>query len=135
MFYGWQPISPTGEKPIKCTCENIETYLRNDGRVVTNEDAKALATALENGLPDIPDEKTITHKKEEVGIQDMLKETQLTIFDLDLVVVLPGPGLLIGCQFDEKNWDKMNLFEKLAGAQSKIRDFITYLRGGGFEIH
>jgi hypothetical protein len=35
----------------------------------------------------------------------------------------------------EANWDSLNRYEKLAGAQKKIKEFIAYLRIDGCQIH
>src|SRR5262245_53541873 len=44
----------------------LSSYFSNDGRRVTADDARALADALERGLPDIPDHDALAHKTVEI---------------------------------------------------------------------
>lgn len=135
MRYGWQPMLESD--PEMMNFGPIGRYGWNRGEIVIDEDAKSLAAALERALPDIPDEKAVVHKKA-VDFQDVLKQEPPTmLLEVDKIhdlAKLLDAEILVGGVFKESVWDTMNCFEKLAGTQYKIRDFIKYLRGGAFQI-
>jgi hypothetical protein len=61
MMYGWEPAGTQAPDPDLCY-EGIgpahwdeSDYCSNTGQLVTDEDANALADALERALPDIPE--------------------------------------------------------------------------------
>ena len=57
--YGWKPEGTQGpdydDPNLKMSDDWDGNYLTNDGQIVTDDDAAALADALESALPDIPD--------------------------------------------------------------------------------
>lgn len=131
---GWQPMGTTNPR----RSEWDGNYTENACQTVRYADAVAMAMALERGLPDIPREDAVAHKKEK-GI-DLQKAISSPVVMLEtnevpnLAEVLDAE-ILVGGLFKEDVWRTMNCFEKLAGAQAKLKDFIAYLRVGGFVIH
>jgi hypothetical protein len=58
-LYGWRPLGTHPPSILDFHLLNAEwngTYLTNDGQIVSAEDARSLAVALEKSLDDIPDE-------------------------------------------------------------------------------
>lgn len=88
-------------------------YYQNEFQEITKEDATNLADALERALPDIPGGKAVEHKTE--------------------MRALPDGSTQIFTPSDV--YHAMNVFEKLAGLQDYLKDFIKYLRVNGCEIH
>ena len=84
-------------------------YMHNSGPRVTPEDSRALADALEQALPDLPDHDALAHKAFEhpqaPGERFIAWNTPVTPMEM----------------FSGKN-------------KQRVRDFITFFRGGGFVI-
>ena len=88
-------------------------YFSKFGQRVTDEDALALAVALDGSLPDVPDHDAVAHKVaaeiEGAGLNRMR---------------MLRPGV------------KMNSFEFFSGeSKNKLRQFIKFCRAGGFVIN
>lgn len=102
---------------------------------ITDTDAKNLAAALELALPDIPGHEALQGKR-----LIEVKETTTTDEFLDKLSNLNAKngqnvGIVLGGGFAPEQWASLNLFERFAGMQSKLQDFVAYLRVGGCEIH
>lgn len=123
--YGWEPI---------CGAD-----LQVSG-IVSSEDAKAMAVALEKALPDIPSQEAIVDKT--------VNPQMCANIDLSAVRIGPNnvesfltelcrhnPGMIVGGYFTPEVWDTMNCFEKLAVVKPKLEEFIAYLRAGSFQIY
>jgi hypothetical protein len=87
----------------------LRGYFVNDGQRVSTEDARALADALERGLPDIPDHDALTHKTfEHPGSPGMR------------LMAIDTPA----SPYEWFSGDKKGV----------VKEFIAYCRQGGFEI-
>jgi hypothetical protein len=115
--YGWEPAGTLPPEPTPEDEEDTEekaegdrawsgSYTTNDGQVVTAEDAANLADALEQALPDIPDEDVLAEYRTQHGIR--LGSEEPEIADLDWFC---GPT-----------------------SKAHIADFIRYCRAGSFTI-
>jgi hypothetical protein len=100
------------ELAVPCGCRDTWNgiYTLNDGQWVTDEDAGNLAAALEQALPDIPDEDALAHKLEPDP------------FEPDRWIVKEGEELTLPEFFfgEGKEW---------------VREFIAFCRQGGFSIY
>jgi hypothetical protein len=86
-------------------------YCHTEGQRVTDDDALALADALERALPDLPDENLLADK--------------------EWVYRLPGGTELRGIAAGVET----SLIERLSGdAKPRLREFIAFCRAGGFTI-
>jgi hypothetical protein len=136
-FYGWKP---SGTKcPVIYNTENGSydeykdwdgSYLGNNGQKVTDEDAIALATALEKSLDDIPDvetcEKTASYPLGQDSIYDNLGiDTDMSggMVDDEIRIIRPNRDLSPYDFFSGEEY------------KHKIRNFITLCRKGAFCIH
>jgi hypothetical protein len=138
LHYGWKPISARGEGPTECVCEHVGSYCKNDGRIVTCEDAKAIATALEKALPEVPSEEVIAKKKMNPDLfAGVSFPDEFPRYEIDRCLAASSGGIcmIVGGYFTPEVWQTLSCFEKLAVVKPKLKDFVTYLRGGGFEIH
>jgi hypothetical protein len=102
LFQALAALLPPLDDPV------LGAYFENSGYRITAEDARALADALEQALPDVPDHdalehKTFTHPAE------------------------PGVRLL-------NIQTPVNPFEWFSGKKDLLRDFIDFCRQGSFEI-
>jgi hypothetical protein len=88
----------------------LDDYFWNDGFRVTDEDARALADALERSLPDVPDHDALGHKT-------------------TTHPGLPGQRLI---PIDAE----VSPFEYFSGPKGKgrVKEFIAFCRQGGFAI-
>jgi hypothetical protein len=108
-MYGWEPAGTRaprkwGRKGKRPPWEG--GYDTNDGQRVTDEDAAALADALERALPDVPTHDALAHKTREVG------GIRCIPYDADVspLEYLSGKG------------------------RTRLTEFIRFCRDGGFEI-
>lgn len=90
-------------------------YFDRRGQQVTDDDARALADALERALPDVPDHDAIAHK---------------------VLSVIDTPGLGVPPQLRMLNpRARLNPFEYFSGTnKARLRRFIAFCRAGGFRI-
>lgn len=118
--HGWRPagtrepdgftgLAPDGETP---RLWNPKNYWARRGQHVSDEDAAAMASALESALPDIPDHDAMGHK---------------------VVSTIDMP--------DGREWrfispfKKFNPYEYFSGtSKPKLIRFIAFLNQGGFTI-
>lgn len=137
--YGWKPegtvfdelpegsfIFGDGDDPEEYVRGEIEEYFlrdyfSNDGQWVTDEDAEALAAALESALEDIPNSDAIGHKDpRNAWPRRVAKWCQL----------MPGgePVPTLRETISAPEW--------FSGERKKqLVAFIAFCRAGGFEIH
>ncbi|MFC1634144.1 hypothetical protein ACFL5Z_04830 [Planctomycetota bacterium] len=131
---GWQPMGTRNP----CRSEWDGNYTLNASQVVVDQDAMEMAMALEKGLPDIPSEDATVHKRRDVDWKQAVVAPIVRVnsySEISRLSDLLDAEMLIGAGFTSETWKRMNCFEKLAGAQTKLKDFIAYLREGAFEIH
>ena len=140
MRYGWRPVGTVS--PQRAVVEHIiwdGSYAANSGQTVTTEDAEMMAAALEKALPDIPSREAIVDKtaNPESYVNTNLSSEPIRATDIkDYFRQLSKIyAVIVGGYFTPDTWDTLNCFEKLAAVKPKLKDFITYLRGGAFEIH
>ena len=133
--YGWEPKWTKKSEDSECD----ENYMQNVYQVVADEDAGAMAAALEKALPDIPGQEAIIYKtiNPQICAEFNLSEP-MTVDDYVRILLkrpkVDGPRMIVGGFFTTEIWETLNCFEKLAAVKSKLKDFIVYLRGGAFEI-
>lgn len=118
--WGWKPqgtLAPAGwsDKPGPDGAPRKwfkNNYFSRAGQVVTDEDASAIARAIENALPDVPDHDAMLHK---VGsFIDFPDNRQLRSL---------RPG------------SRFNAYEYFSGANKRLlRQFMELCRAGGFVI-
>jgi len=113
--YGW---IPAGTEPPLCDEGGPwdggpwnGTYFSNSGQRVTTEDAHALADALEQALPDMPDEDAVAHKM--------------------VIVARWHDGTP---RRAAKPGAELSLLERFAAGQQKLREFIAFCRAEEFAI-
>ena len=121
--YGWEPAGtkppPWWDRP---TLSWQGLYQSNDGGLVTMEDARAVAGALEKALDDIPDhnempDKIVTYRIGETS-GEPVTDALLAVLD---GVSAPNAAL--------------NPFEFFGGKDKlRVKDFVTFCRKGGFYI-
>jgi hypothetical protein len=100
---GWEPAGTR-----KRSREWDGNYWTNDGQRVTDDDARNLADALEEALPDVPDHDALEGKKVRIGNTD----------EYAIPADVPTTP-----------------FEWFSGkAKQRLRDFIVFCRKGGFRI-
>lgn len=135
--YGWQPAGT--EEPIRELERGGDGgYTANGYQIITGEDAANLVTALEEVLPDIPNISALDGKT--VPWPGRSKSTpiiRISSLDLEQLEQLADEALYPVSESRAvtlKQWNNLNEFERLAGLQNKIKDFIDYLRVGGCEI-
>ncbi len=99
----------------------LTDYFNNDGQMVTDEDAEALAAALERSLPDIPDHDAIGHKdKRKAWPRRIAEWNQL----------MPGP------EPSPAREETISAHEWFSGERKqRLVEFIAFCRAGGFNIH
>ncbi len=114
-LHGWVPagtLAPSMNEAGPWEGPWSGSYCYNEGQWVTDEDALALAEALDRTLPDIPDEDVIADKMVVCG--RLPDGTELRGFK---------PGV------------ETSLVERLSGrAKPRLREFIAFCRAGGFAI-
>jgi len=95
-----------------CSPDWCGTYFSNDGQVVTADDARNLADALECALPDVPDHDALEHKLEKS--------------------ISPSGVPMIGISPETP----INAFEYFSGdGKNLVKEFIKFAReSGGFQI-
>jgi len=130
--YGWQPMG-TELKYDKYGHDRSSDwngdYRLNCGQTITPQDARRIADALERALPDVPAEEAVTAK------MTTYEGARARSCQADQpVILIAGPNSYSPRRFELEVWQEVNLFEKLAGTQDYIREFIQYLRGGGCRI-
>lgn len=135
---GWQPMGtrkPSGP-PVPMP-EWDGNYVQNVYQVVVDQDAMAMATALEKGLLGMPGPEALVDKTANpescVNMNSALFRTgRIDNAIRQLSKICP---VIVGDSFTLDTWDTLNCFEKLAALKPKLKNFIAYLRGGAFEIH
>ena len=95
-------LFPSAQDPV------LLTYFCNSGYRVTAEDAQALAEALEQALPDVPDHDAMEDKTFEHPAMPGVRLVNLTT--------------------------PINPYEWFGGKKDLLQDFIAFCREGGFEI-
>jgi hypothetical protein len=130
-MYGWEPAGTEAPKPLSprerkerrvgAEEEGVEpeaeerewggSYWTNDGQWVTPDDAKNMADALEEALPDIPGHDAMENKTRRIMTKN-------------------GPMRVIPAGAD------VNPLESFSGPHQKryLRKFIKFCRAGGFNI-
>lgn len=118
---GWRPLG-TIEPPDWDHKRNPDgtparwfknNYFSKFGQRVTDDDALAIAVALDNSLPDVPDHDAMLHK-----VAAEIEGSGLA----RMRVLRPGV--------------RMNSFEFFSGEnKAKLRQFIEFCRAGGFAIN
>ena len=99
----------------------LRDYFSNDGQMVTDEDAEALAAALERSLPDIPDHDAIGHKD---------KRNVLPRRIAKFIHIMPG---LEPSPAPEETISAQEWFS--GERKQRLVEFIAFCRAGGFNIH
>jgi hypothetical protein len=120
-IYGWQPAGT--DQPLMWQ-DDADTgrwsggYDHYLGEQVRDEDAQALADALERALPDLPD-VTMPDRVFETEMEEIDREGQISI---SYYIIEPNTAL--------------NLFEVFGGQyKQELMAFINFCRQGGFQIH
>ena len=108
--YGWRPAGTTLSHSDLADMPGGRwdgNYTTNDGQIVTAEDARALAVALERAVQDVPSRDVIAHHREPSGG----------------IRMAPNPP-----DIDDLDW--------FCGPEpkAKIRAFISYCYAGEFHI-
>ena len=116
QWYGWQPAGTRAPDPAYFDDAPVDPadwdgrYFPPAGQVVTAEDARALADALERALPDLPDDDALTGKT-----IPRRQSREADGYDLW------GLGLRAGVA--------VSPFEEFSGANKTVlRDFVTHCR-------
>lgn len=140
--YGWNPAGTVPSDDTRAEagdefCDKWDgSYTKNEYQIIISSDAKNMADALELALPDIPNEDAVQDKKlvkarygGSMGeFIEQLEQLKGKLPDGETINVN-------GLGFTPEVWETLNCFEKLAGIQSKIKDFIDYLRISGCRIY
>lgn len=146
--YGWQPAGTLAYIPTDKTdtADVEETYLVNNGRIVTAEDAANLAEALEKALDDIPDpdeypaptlppDDARQHLRELGMLGDLSKIRLITPDEggasdpVSIFASFAGGGVLLTPD------DRLTPLEFFAGEdKGKVVGFIEFCRLGAFQI-
>ncbi|GAB4528705.1 MAG: hypothetical protein OHK0046_47910 [Anaerolineae bacterium] len=141
--YGWKPEG-TLEPAVWVGRHWKGWYMTNDGQIVTDSDAHALADALEMALPDIPDTRVIPDEiaytqqtREEVEPialhrYGLLRKKIAFLEDYDPMSDETPDVLIVA---DGKEWQPSPV-DMYSGAEAKqtIVDFIGFCRHGAFYI-
>ena len=128
-LYGWRPMGthpPVGLKLYLLNAEWDGAYLTNDGQVVSAEDARSLACALEKSLDDIPDDGMTMDWNPRLWLEDDLPEW-----------LSPDEKDLIEDGLDEHSPDcaKLHPFQFFAGDEKRhLIHFIRFCRLGSFIV-
>ncbi len=129
--YGWEPAGTTipvlgpdtqhGARTPQEADEWRGAYCANNLQIVNAEDARAMASAVERALPDIPNQDVIKNR-------ERFWEDTGDLFNGSLVVQLQG---LPGHDFPSREG---NLLEVWSGSKDYLREFIAFARKGEFDI-
>lgn len=128
-LYGWCPQGTRAPEMLNLRVINAEwdgAYLTNDGQVVTAEDARSLACALEKSLDDIPDDNLETIWNSKYCIVTDLPEW-----------LAPYEKELIDDGLEESLSDMLELhpFEFFAGNEKQnLIQFIRFCKLGSFIV-
>ena len=127
-LYGWRPLGtrpPVGLNLYLLNAEWDGAYLTNDGQVVSAEDARSLACALEKSLDDIPDHTTGTDWNPGLWADDL--PDWLSPEERDL--------LEDGLEEHGLGWAELHPFEFFAGGEKdRLIWFIRFCRLGSFTV-
>jgi len=129
LCYGWRPLGTLPPSTFDFHILNADwhgAYLTNDGQVVSAEDARSLAGALEKSLDDIPDNGPEMGWNLNFWLEDDLPEW-----------LSPDEKELIEDGLDEHSmgWVELHPFEFFAGSEKeRLIRFIRFCRLGSFTI-
>jgi hypothetical protein len=127
-LYGWQPLGtrpPVGLNLHLLNAEWDGTYLTNDGQVVSAEDARSLACALEKSLDDIPDHNMDVNWTSACWLDDLPE--WLSPEEMEQVED--------GLEEHAMGWAELHPFLFFAGKEkSHLIYFIRFCRLGSFTI-
>jgi hypothetical protein len=127
-LYGWRPLGtrpPVGLNLYLLNAEWDGAYLTNDGQVVSAEDARSLACALEKSLDDIPDDGMTMDWNSKLW-QDDLPEW-LSPDEREFVED--------GLEEHAMGWAELHPFVFFAGSEKeRLMRFIRFCRLGSFTV-
>lgn len=140
--YGWQPagtlfpnFAPPDYTEItdylpRTDLDAIATYYSNDGQIVTETDALAIANALEKSLDDIPDYLPDVRKLVPMP-NTLMTRLMASLPDIPELQRALAVGVATALWPD----DDLNPFEFFGGDEKqKVKDFIAFCRKGEFCI-